>query len=113
MRGSLIALAIFAVLLPIGIVSYRIAFPTIHVRYRLTVEVQDGDAMKSGSGVIEVMYNIQPDSFVNLGGFNAYPRRIGSAITVDLDKNGLLFLTFQSAKRTQAQQIERNKQVSC
>lgn len=82
-------------------------FQTIHVRYRLTVEVNVGDQVKASSGVIEVSYPIFPDSFVNLDGPNNHPRVVGYAITVDLGERGLLFLTFAEAQRSPDQRRSR------
>ena len=88
-------------------------YQNIHVRYRLTVEVAVGDQIKTGSGVIDVSYEIYPDSFVNFDGPNSHTRVVGYAITVDLAEKGLLFLTFANAGRTPADWRERNDKVFC
>jgi hypothetical protein len=59
-KGCLIALGV-----PVGLVilvaaCFWLNFYDVHVRYRLTVEVQDGDQIKIGSSVIEAAYDIQP-----------------------------------------------------
>jgi hypothetical protein len=112
-KGCLAVLGIVAGLVIAGVVFFTVIYPTIHVRYRLTVEVQDGDQIKSTSSVIDVSYAIYPDDFVNLGGPNTHPRRVGYAPTLDLGAKGLLFLTFANVTRTPEQRIERNKQVLC
>lgn len=113
MKGGFLALAIFAGFAIVVLVYCLLAFPTIHVRYRLTVEVQDGDQIKTGTGVIDVSYGIQPDSFVDLGGRDVSTPVDGYAVTVDLGKKGLLFVTFENAERTPVQQIEFNHDVFC
>ena len=115
MRGLFIALAIVAVVVVVGIVSYKMTYPIIDVRFRLTVEVQDGDQIKSGSGVIEVSYAIQPDALAAAGGFNSFSDVKGSAITIDLGETGLLLLTFWDTTPTPAQRAERQDRadVAC
>lgn len=97
------AVALFAV--------FWLSFYNIHVRYRLTVEVQDGDQVRTGSSVVEVSYNIEPNW--SPSHFNAFPTPVGYAPTVDLVEKGLLFLLFANATRTPEQQAERNRRVSC
>ncbi len=113
MKGCLGAFAIFVGIAVVGIAYWLINYPTIHVRYRLTLEVQDGDEIKSGTSVISVTYNIYPDSFESLGGPSSYRPVVGYAPTVDLGTKGLLFLTFVNADRSPPQWIERNKQLQC
>jgi hypothetical protein len=88
-----------------------LSFYDIHIRYRLTVEVQDGDQIKTGSSVIEASYSIQPDYLSAYP--NTYARIDGYAPTVDLGEKGMLFLTFSNAMRSTEGQAERNKQVFC
>jgi hypothetical protein len=112
-KGCLTALGIFAGLAILVIGYFWLNFYHVHVRYRLTVEVRDDDQIKTGSSVIDVSYNIQPDRSVSLGGSDTHPRVVGYAPTVDLGEKGMLFLTFANASRTPAQRVERNKRVSC
>jgi hypothetical protein len=109
MKGCLTALGIVAGLVLVGIVSCSIAYPTIHVRYRLTVEVNVGDQIKTGSGVIGVDYPIYPDSFVSLDGPGNHSDITGYAITVDLGEKGLLLLTLAGAERTPDQRRARTR----
>jgi hypothetical protein len=90
---------------------YRFNFYNIHVRYRLTVEVQDGEEIKTGSSVIDAAYSIQPEW--SLGLPSADPRIVGSAPTVDLGEKGLLFLTFASVARTPTERELRNHRLNC
>ena len=61
MKGCLVALEIPAGLV-IAVVCYLwLSFYDVHMRYLLTVEVQNGDQIKTGSSVIDASYNIEPD----------------------------------------------------
>jgi hypothetical protein len=112
MKGCLLGgLKIFAGLVVLVIGYIWLSFYDVQVRYRLTVEVQDADQIKTGSSVIEVSYNIEPDW--SPSHFNGFPTVVGYAPTVDLGEKGLLFLTFSNVARTPQQWVERNKQVSC
>jgi hypothetical protein len=90
-----------------------IVFPKYHVRFRMTVEVKDGDQIRTGSSVIEVDYQIVPDGFMSIGGDNGHRPVFGSAPTVDLGAKGLLFLTFGNAERSPQQQVELNNRIQC
>jgi len=110
-KGCLIALGILTGLVILAVAFFRLNFYDVHVRYRLTVEVQDGDQVKTGSSVIEVLCNIEPTW--SPSHFNSFPIPVGYAPTVDLGEKGMLFLTFSDATRTHAQQAEFNKEVFC
>jgi hypothetical protein len=111
MKGCLVALGVLVGLAVLVVGYVLLGFYNIHVRYRLTVEVQDGDQIKTGSSVIDVSYNIEPDW--SPSHFNGFPTVVGYAPTVDLGGKGLLFLTFADATKTPALQAERNKVVFC
>ena len=83
----------------------------IPVRFRLTIEVKDGDQIRTGSSVLEVGYPIGPDSLNTET--SSFRRVVGYAVTVDLGQKGLLFLTFFNAHRTSKQVIELNKRIFC
>jgi hypothetical protein len=92
MRRRLIKIAVvcgLAIAAVYGCVSF--IFPTYHVRFRLTVEVKDGDQIRTGSSVIEVTYPIQPDDFPAAEGEVSYRRVVGCAPTVDLGARGFFF----------------------
>jgi hypothetical protein len=72
-----------------------LVWQNIPVRFRLTLEVKDGEQIRTGSSVLEVEYPIVPDS-LNIG-TSSFRRLIGY---VDLGQKGLLFLTFINAHRT-------------
>jgi hypothetical protein len=116
MKGCLTAgLKIFAGLMVLVVAYFWLSFYNIHVRYRLTVELQDGEQVKTGSSVIDVSYSIQPDAAVNLGGRDTHPKPVGYAPTVDLGEKGLLFLTFANAPSGPEYHDgrNRNQQISC
>jgi hypothetical protein len=108
-KGCLTALGIFTGLLIVSIALIWIRIHPINVRYRLTVEVQDGDRIKTGSSVIEVAY-LMEDLFPD-----AHPDVTvsGYAPTIDLGGKGLLFLSFINPIRTPAQQKESNDLMRC
>ncbi len=87
-------------------------FYDIHVRYRLTVEVQDGDQIKTGSSVIDASYDMQPD-WSPSGPRSGLSSLNGYSPTVDLGKKGLLFLTFEDMPNTPDHIRERNKLFFC
>jgi hypothetical protein len=112
MKGCLLGgLKIFAALAIVVVGFFWLSFYSIHVRYRLTLEVSDDDQIKTGSSVVEASYNIQPDWI--WAGPSTFVRIVGYAPTVDLGGRGLLFLSFADASRTPAQRRERNRQVGC
>ena len=117
MKGCLGAtLKIFAglvVLVIAAIVFVLFGFYDVHVRYRITVEVQDGDKIKTGSSVIDVSYSIEPDYISWAGPNSRLGAIVGYAPTVDLGEKGLLFLTFVNADRTPDQIRARGKALFC
>jgi hypothetical protein len=111
MKGCLVALGIVAGLMVTATGVFRLNFYDVHVRYRLTVEVQDGDQIKTGSSVVEASYNIEPTW--SWSGRNPHVRTVGFEPTVDLAEKGMLFLSFSNATRTPAEIVERNQHVFC
>jgi hypothetical protein len=112
MKGCLVALGILAGLV-IAVVGYLwLSFYDAHVRYRLTVEVQDGDQIKTGSSVIDASYTIEPD-WSPSGPSTYLSSFVGYSPTVDLGKKGMLFLTFESIPLTPDNIRARNKQFFC
>jgi hypothetical protein len=111
MKGCLVALGILTGLVILAVAFFRLNFYNIHVRYRLTVEVQDGDRVRTGSSVIEAVYNIEPTW--SWSGPQNDTIVVGYAPTVDLGDKGLLFLTFADATRTPAEIVELNNYVFC
>lgn len=112
MKGCLVALGILAGLVILVISYLWLSFYDVHVRYRLTVEVQDGGQIKTGSSVIDASYNIEPDWSWS-GPDTHFSSFVGYAPTVDLGKKGLLFLTFEDIPRTPDNIRAGNKQFFC
>jgi hypothetical protein len=90
-RGAKI-LAIVAALVLVSCAAYSLIYPTISLRYRLTLDVDVDGVTHTGSGVVEVDYKFEPHPF-NIDNFAFYPGHLhGNAITVDLGDRGLLFV---------------------
>jgi hypothetical protein len=111
MKGCLTALGIVVGLI-VGVVSFIVVeLSPSHVRYRLTVEVQDGDQIRTGSSVIDASY---PKEAASLGAPITYLVGLsGCAPTVDLGKKGMLFLTFENIATTPANIHARNSVFLC
>jgi hypothetical protein len=112
MRGCLIALGIPVGLVVLVVALFWLNYYDVHVRYRLTVEVQDGDQIKTGSSVIDASYDIDP-GWIWEGPNTHLSSFVGYAPTVDLGGKGMLFLTFVNATRTPDQIRAGNKQFFC
>jgi hypothetical protein len=70
------------------VLAYRVAYPSVILRYRLTLEVEADGQRSSGSSVIEVTYQKQPE----IGsGRNMISNHRGQAVVVELGKRGTLF----------------------
>lgn len=81
--GRLKKIAIIFLLIIVGpIAAYWIAFPTYTYRYRMTVEVEVDGKVHSGSSVIEVRLQKQPQIFVPVP--PVLPAVSGEAVFVDL-----------------------------
>jgi len=113
MKRWLVALGGLAALVIAAVVLVRLNFYSIDVRYRLTLEVQDGDLIRTGSSVIDISYTMKPDSSVDLDGPDTRSRPLGYAPTVDLGNKGLLFLTLMDARRTADQERAFVRQLFC
>jgi hypothetical protein len=80
--GILVALIVGAV------VIYSLAFPSVTVRYRLTLEAQVDGEPRTGSGVIEVTYAKQSRFAGQRPGIETSR---GEAVVLDLGPRGALF----------------------
>jgi hypothetical protein len=69
-------------------VIYSLAFPSVTVRYRLTLEAQVDGEPKTGSGVIEVTYSKQSRFAGQAPGIETSR---GEAVVLDLGPRGALF----------------------
>jgi hypothetical protein len=81
MKWLLIVLA----LLGASYAAYAIAYPTYSYRYRITIEVDTADGLKSGSSVLEVTM-VQYPSWVTLGANSHQITTRGEAVFVDLGR---------------------------
>ena len=81
-------LGIFLALIVAAVAVYRVAYPSVTVRYRLTLEAQVEGEPKTGSGVIEVTYS----KIVQLWGRTDLGIGVrGEAVVLDLGSRGTLF----------------------
>ena len=71
----------------VGIVGYRLAYPTLVYRFRITVSVETPQGEKTGSGVMEVRHISYP-AWITLGNNTGATRLIGEAVFVDLGAGG-------------------------
>jgi hypothetical protein len=81
-------LSIVAVIIVAAVVIYRTAYPSVTVRYRLTLEAQVDGEPRIGSGVIEVSYSKQPELAQQHELGIEYR---GEAVVLDLGPRGVLF----------------------
>ena len=81
-------LGIVAALVALAIVAYGVAYPSLTLRYRLTLEAEVDGKPKTGSGVIEVIYSKQPEF---ASGRDRVSSRRGEAVVLDLGERGTLF----------------------
>lgn len=81
-------LGIVAALVALAPVAYGVAYPSLTLRYRLTLEAEVDGKPKTGSGVIEVIYSKQPE-FASGRGLVSSHR--GEAVVLDLGERGTLF----------------------
>lgn len=93
MKGFLKFLAICAAIAMGFYVAYLMIFPSVALRYRLTVSVDVDGIVHTGQGVVEVFYQPLPDSLRGISGSAHFGGEMrGYAITVDLGEHGLLFV---------------------
>jgi hypothetical protein len=76
-----IAIAIFAVIIVGFVAVYPLLYPTYSHRYRLTLEVETPDGLKTASGVIEPQKIAQPRILTNRGSHSGLK---GDAVFLDL-----------------------------
>jgi hypothetical protein len=94
-----ITVAAFAVIVVGFIAAYPLLYPTYSHRYRLTLEVETPDGLKTGSSVIEPSARAQPPILVNTPSVTGLK---GDAVFVDLGKVGSLLGLLAVGKEIQA-----------
>lgn len=72
---------------------YSVAYPSLMLRYRLTLEAEIDGKPKTGSGVIEVIYSKQPEF---ASGRDRVSSHRGEAVVLDLGDRGTLFALLQA-----------------
>jgi hypothetical protein len=82
-------LGILAAVLVLAVITYRTAFPSATVRYRLTLEASVDGEPKVGSGVIEVGYTKNPQFLGESAELKISIR--GEAVALDLGSRGTIF----------------------
>jgi hypothetical protein len=81
-------LGIVGALIVCAVVLYKVAYPSVTVRYRLTLEAEVDGKPKIGSGVIEVTYSKQS----RFAGQHPLIIKVrGEAIVLDLGSRGAIF----------------------
>lgn len=94
-------LVFFLVTVVAVVVYYKLSYPSFNYKYRMTVEVETPEGVKSGSSVVEVHTDQWPEWMRNLaGGHTESSRASGEAVVVDLDENGVLFVPFMGTYAT-------------
>jgi hypothetical protein len=82
---------IVLILIATAILWYKWSFPTVSYRYRLTVAVEAGGQVHTGSSVIEVDYQFWPELFQRLVGGNPGQGSVrGQGVLIDLGAQGVL-----------------------
>jgi hypothetical protein len=82
-------LGIIAALIASTVVWYKFSYPSVHVRARITVEVETSEGLKTGSAVNELGYISEPAIAASTG-FGLSVGH-GEAVAVDLGARGVLY----------------------
>jgi hypothetical protein len=112
MKGCLTPIVILIGVIVFAVGYVLIEWHSIDVRYRLTIEVEDGNQLRVASSVIDVSFAMGSDA-LNPTATESFVPVYGYAPTVDLGEKGLLFLSFLNPPRTVAQVKERNNVWAC
>lgn len=83
-------LGIVGALIVCAVMLYRVAYPSMTVRYRLTLEALVDGQPRVGSGVVQVAYRKNLKLLPNEAEFSVSVR--GQALQLDLGKPGILFV---------------------
>ncbi len=82
-------LLILALLIGSVFAAWKVIYPSVTVRYRLTLEAEVDGKPVTGSGVIEATYAKQPRVSPEAGSMTESVR--GEAVALDLGERGILF----------------------
>ena len=89
--GYLGSVLFVVIVLATILIGWRLASPTHTWHYRLTVEVETPEGLKTGAAVKEVSLHHEPSILPDQGG-SIRQVGYGEAVVVDLGKRGLLFV---------------------
>jgi hypothetical protein len=84
-------LGTIALLILTTVVGYVLSYPSVTVRYRLSVEIETPEGQKTGSSVVEVKYRLIPCPICNGGGPKLKRFVKGQAVDVDLGQRGRMY----------------------
>ena len=76
----------------LGYFGIRAVLAPYHVRYKITVDLDDNGITRSGSGVVDVSYEFPNRSIRFPDGPSYFKRMRGCAITISIGDRGLLFI---------------------
>ena len=78
------------ILIVLGYLGYQYLFPSYSINYKITVNIETPEGIKSGSTVREISQK-RALTAINLPGVGSAPNVIGEAVVIDLGEKGLLF----------------------
>lgn len=94
MRARTLGIVVLVIAAVYGL--YLLAYPTLYVRYRLSLDIEIDGKMQTSSGVVEIAYPIKSDFGFGEGSrFGGVFK--GNAVTVDLGQRGLAFVVNQGS----------------
>lgn len=87
-------LIIYFLIIFAPVIWWKVNYPSGSWRYKITVEVETPEGIKSGSAVRELFFGTRPHIFPEDSGFSFWT--YGEAVAVDLGKRGVLFALVQA-----------------
>jgi hypothetical protein len=88
-------LGLLAIIIAIGVIAYKMAFPSYSYRYRLQISLSVDEKVYTGSSVIEVTWNCGPE-VTGLG--RCISSLGGQAAVIDLGSRGAVVATLRSGE---------------
>ena len=85
-----ILIAVACVVVGGAIIAYRVAYPAYTHRVKVFIDIEDGEEVRSGSGVLEVTWQFQPAL-----GPGAYCQLNGDAIPIELKSGPVIAVLYQ------------------